>query len=90
MADVVEVLLSDDQEQDLLALRKNNSNYYKFVLPEEIKRLGVQPGTDYLVESIADHTVKVLQETEDQLTLIPKKNKIISVTLADNESKLLI
>ena len=81
LADVVEVLLSDNQEQDLAELRKHFSNYYIFATPEEIKSYGVHPGTNNLVENIADHSVKVLQETEDQLTLIPQNSTIYSVKL---------
>lgn len=81
LADVVEVLLSDNQEQNLAELKKRISNYYIFATPEEIKSYGVHPGTNNLVENIADHSVKVLQETEDQLTLIPQNSTIYSVKL---------
>lgn len=67
LADIVELNLSKSQEMylnDLVASRPD-----KFILTtvQKIKSCGIEAGTEKLLENIADHTVKILQETEPDL-----------------------
>ena len=64
LADIVELNPSQEQRADLERLKNSKSDYYIFATADEINGLGVAPGTAKLGESIADHTKKILQETE--------------------------
>ncbi len=75
LADVVEPILTVQQESDLRALMNVPNTKYRFVKADEIKSLGVNTGTSELKETIADHTKKILQETEDELLPIPRIKK---------------
>lgn len=71
LADIVEVILTPNQENDLKSLMQINSTLYRFATEEEIKSLGVDTKAGKLEECIADHSVKVLQETENRLMKLP-------------------
>ena len=60
-------------------LLTKQSNNYRFATAEEIISLGVNTATGELVESIGDHTRKILQENEDKLIKIPNSGKIYTV-----------
>ena len=66
MADVVELVLTKTQEDTLRSLMSKKSDKYYFASSEEIKSLGVEKKKK-LKDFIADHTEKILQETEVEL-----------------------
>ena len=75
LADIVEVIPNPQQESELRALISTSNPNYTFVSADEIKSLGVDTDTGDLQERIADHTIKILQETEDELLPIPGADK---------------
>lgn len=81
LADVVELLLTEEQEKDLKQLMKQQSDIYRFATAEEITSLGVNTATGELEEEIADHTKKILQEHEGQLVKNADVGKIYTVQL---------
>lgn len=81
LADVVELLPTSDQEEDLLRLMQQQSDAYYFATAEEIESLGIDTATGKLKETIADHTKKTIQETEGKLMKIDGVGKIYKVDL---------
>lgn len=81
MADVVELLLTKEQEDKLRVLMTQPSEEYHFATSEEIKSLGVVENSENLKESISDHTFKILQETEYELENRDTSKEIFSVDL---------
>ena len=81
LADIIELEPTKKQEQDLQDLMKRKDHRYEFATADEIRSFGVHPGTDDLRETIGDHTVKILQETESQLMKLPESGKEYSVKL---------
>jgi len=81
LADVVELQLTEEQQQDLVRLSEQPSDVYCFATAEDIKALGVRPGTVQLSESIGDHTQKTLQENEQNLMRIKGYGKVYKVHL---------
>ena len=79
LADVVELLPTPEQEKDLISLMSNPSDLYRFATAEEITCLGINTQNGNLFESIGDHTKKVLQETEGQLSTLSKVGQIFTV-----------
>lgn len=75
LADVVEPLLTPQQEADIRTLMQSNEQAYRFANEKEIKSLGIDTESNQLVEIISDHTIKILQEYEDELLSIPGDNK---------------
>lgn len=67
LADIVELLPTPEQEQDLRNLQNQHSENYRFVTAEEISSLGVNTNSGDLRETIADHSAKILQENEGML-----------------------
>ena len=81
LADVVELLLTKDQEYDLELLIQNQSEEYIFATSEEIESLGINIEVGKLTETIADHSIKVTQENESALIQIPEYGKTYTVIL---------
>ena len=81
LADIVELIPSDKQRQDLETLRRQTSDSYCFATAERIKGLGVIAGTENLKEGIADHTIKILQETEQELIKKTNCGNVFKVSL---------
>lgn len=81
LADVVELIPTAEQENDLQMLLVQHSDNYRFATAEEIMSLGINTATGNLLESIGDHTKKILQENEGQLMKIPDVGKKYSVGL---------
>lgn len=81
LADIVELIPTEEQEGDLQMLMTKHSEKYCFVTAEEIISLGVNTTTGDLVESIGDHTRKILQENEGKLMKISNVGKIYTVDL---------
>ena len=67
MADIVELILDSEQEEALNSLLYLNSDKYIFADSDDVKACGVELGTDELLEDIADHSYKILQETGPEL-----------------------
>lgn len=81
LADIVELNPSQEQRADLERLKNSQSDYYIFATADVINGLGVAPGTDKLEECIADHTKKILQESEVFLTKEPQTGAFFEVSL---------
>ena len=80
-ADVVELLPTLEQENDLKLLVRQQSDKYRWVTAEEITSLGVNTTTGQLREDIADHTKKILQENEGELMKISDVGKTYTVNI---------
>ena len=81
LADIVELLPTPEQEQDLRNLQKQHSENYRFVTAEEISSLGVNTNSGDLRETIADHSAKILQENEGMLISNSNVGKIYDCEL---------
>lgn len=81
LADVVELLPTLEQENDLKLLVRQESDKYRWVTAEEIISLGVNTATGQLREDIADHTKKILQENEGELMKISDVGKTFTVNI---------
>lgn len=81
LADIVELILTERQQNDLERLmQQENPNYY-FATEEEIVSLGIDTNRQKLNESIADHSIKILEETEGKLMNISNRGKVYTVNL---------
>ncbi len=80
-ADIIEVQLSERQEQLFRELAKVKSGKYYFATAEEIKTLGVKYNTNNMIDSIGNHTFKVLSENTDKLTMRNDYKDFISINL---------
>ncbi len=73
LADIVEVRLTNEQEDLFRKLMQNDCDKYHFAKSMEIRSYGVTKyGTDDLKDNIANHTSKILIENTDKLIM---KNK---------------
>ena len=81
LADIVELIPTKEQERDLKALQRNSSEIYRFATVKEIQALGIDTDKGRLVESISDHTMKILQETEGDLIASSDVGRVYSVRL---------
>lgn len=81
LADIVEVRLTDKQENLFRQLMDKDSSKYKFATSGEIKSLGVKIGTQRLDDNIANHTYKVLSENLDILIMKNKYKESITIGL---------
>ena len=81
LADVVELLPTAEQEDDLRKLIQCQSEAYYFATEEEIKSLGLDAATGKLKEFIGDHTQQILQENEGKLVNIPCTNMTYTVDI---------
>lgn len=79
LADVVELLPTREQEKRLRELMNIRSDEYYFATKDEIEHCGIVEGTDKLKEVIADHSFKVLEETEQYLKRRRKDKGIYKV-----------
>lgn len=81
LADIIEVQLSDTQEQLFRNLTETACNKYRFATAEEIKSSGVKYGTNELADNIANHTFKILSENTDKLMMRNKHKVTITAHL---------
>lgn len=81
LADIINVRLSDRQEELIKNLQKKNSIKYRFAKPNEIKSCGVGFGSQSLVDDIANHTSKILSKNTDKLMLRNKNNNVIDIKI---------
>ncbi len=81
LADIVELIPTQDQENELRMLAEKESDAYRFASAEEIMSLGIDTAGGNLIESIGNHTQKILQEKESQLMKIHNVGEIYTVRL---------
>ena len=67
LADIIEVRLTDKQEELFRKLMEKTDNQYIFATFNEIKTGGVKHGTSDLKDNIANHAPKILSENSDIL-----------------------
>lgn len=79
LADIVEVILNDEQEQLFRDLMEKSDKRYMFATFSEIKTGGVKHGTSDLKDNIANHASKILSENSDILINKSKYKKPIKV-----------
>jgi hypothetical protein len=83
LADIIEVQLSEEQEDLFRNLMGKNCSKYLFATADEIKSLGVIYGTNKLEDNIANHTPKILSENTDKLIMRNKQKELITVPISD-------
>ena len=81
MADVVEILLTKEQEKKLRSLMLEKSDNYHFATENEIKSLGVDGKRKKMHDYISDHSEKILQENEYELEKKGKLTETFSINL---------
>lgn len=81
LADIIEVQLSDMQEQLFRNLMKSESDKYYFASANEIKALGVQYNSNNMADTIGNHTYKILSENADKLIMKNKYKEKITIKL---------
>ena len=81
LADIIEVRLTDEQENLLRGLMKKECKKYIFATSKDIRHLGVKIGTHELGDNIANHTHKILTENSDTLIYKNKYKNTISIPL---------
>lgn len=79
LADIIEVRLSDKQEDLFRNLMEKDCIKYRFAISNEIKSYGVGYGANKLTDDIANHTQKILSENTDKLILRNKHKEVITV-----------
>ena len=82
IADIVEVKPTKEQLTDLFNLSKQRKNTkFRFATPEEIKCFGVKAESNKYKDWIANHTPKILEEKEENLTKTKEKGRVYSISL---------
>ncbi|RIL72282.1 hypothetical protein BUY49_03785 [Staphylococcus devriesei] len=81
LADILEVKLTEKQEELFRELMRLSSDKYCFASADTIKAHGVKYGTQVLKDDIANHTPKILTENTDDLTNRNKIKGVITVRL---------
>lgn len=81
LADIIELLPTPEQENDLINMMGQPSESYCFATADEIISLGIDTNRGNLRETIADHTAKIIQENEGKLIKNKDVGKIYSVTV---------
>lgn len=81
LADIIELELSNEQEELFRNLMKKDCTKYYFASSDEIKSLGVMHRADIFVDDIATHTPKILRGNTDGLTMRNKHKEVITVQI---------
>ena len=81
LADIIELLPTPEQENDLRNLMGLPSESYRFATAKEIISFGIDTNSGDLKETIADHTTKIIQENEGKLIKNKSVGKIYSVSV---------
>lgn len=81
LADIIELELSNEQEELFRNLMKKYCTKYYFASSDEIKSLGVMHRSDTFVDDIANHTPKILGENTDELLMRNKYKEVIKVQI---------
>ena len=74
LADIIELIPNNEQEIKLRELMDADTDKYIFATDKQISTCGVEENSTNMLEKISDHTIKILQKTEDQL-MEKKKEK---------------
>jgi len=74
LADIIELIPNNEQEIKLRELMDADTDKYIFATDKQISTCGVEENSTNMLEKISDHTIKILQKTEDQL-MVKKKEK---------------
>ena len=81
LADIIEVRLTDKQEELFRKLMEKTDNQYIFAKFNEIKTSGVKHGTNDLKDNIANHAPKILSENSDILINKCRYKNVITINL---------
>ena len=81
LADIIEVRLTDKQEELFRKLMEKTDNQYIFATFKEIKTGGVKHGTNDLKDNIANHAPKILSENSDILINKCRYKNVITINL---------
>ncbi len=81
LADIVELMPTEEQLNKLRALRTTKSDLYRFASAQEITSLGVNTSKVVNTETIGDHTKNILQEQEDNLIKMKETGEIFTVNI---------
>ena len=81
LADIVELLPTPEQENKLRTLIGVDNDKYYLATKDEIEHCGIVEGTNKLKEIIADHSFKILEETEQYLKRIRRDKGFYKVDL---------
>ncbi|EOA8316044.1 MULTISPECIES: SMODS-associated NUDIX domain-containing protein [Enterococcus] len=79
LADIVEVILNDEQEQLFRDLMEKSDERYMFATFSEINAGGVKYGTNDLKDNIANHAPKILSENSDILINKSRYKNVITI-----------
>ena len=80
LADIVEVLLTTEQENKLREMMIMDERY-RFATKYEIEHCGIDENAKKYKEEIADHTFKILEETEQYLDRRARSSRIYEFEL---------
>ena len=81
LADIIEVRLTNKQEELFRELMKKTDDQYIFATFNEIKTGGVKHGTSDLKDNIANHAPKILSENSDILINKSRYKNVITINL---------
>lgn len=79
LADIIEVRLTNKQEELFRELMKKTDDQYIFATSNEIKTGGVKHGTSDLKDNIANHAPKILSENSDILINKSRYKNVITI-----------
>lgn len=81
LADIVELLPTESQRNDLKSLEEKSSEQYRFATAEEISSFGVNTALGQFKDEIANHTVKILEENQCKLSKEMNDSKVHTIKL---------
>ena len=81
LADIVELLPTESQRNDLKSLEEKPSDQYRFATAEEISSFGVNTALGQFKDEIANHTVKILEENQCKLSKAMNDSKVYTIKL---------
>ena len=81
LADIVELLPTESQRNDLKSLEEKPSDQYRFATAEEISSFGVNTALGQFKDEIANHIVKILEENQCKLSKAMNDSKVYTIKL---------
>ena len=81
LADIVELLPTESQRNDLKLLEEKYSDQYRFATAKEISSFGVNTDLGQFKDEIANHTVKILEENQCKLSKEMNVSKVYTIKL---------
>lgn len=82
MADIVEFLPTEDQEKLLTQMLDQTSTHYKWATEDEILSCGVDSSRSEYVETITEHSYKILDTVTQTLVLTKETDKVYEVKVS--------